>query len=156
MDGGQHLVGVIEVVVDVQGEHDVHRGFGQLGIGVGAFDEGHVFQLLVGRPLFGGGQEIVENIFRDHAAAGSDAAAEEGQHVADSGADVGHGHAGLKAHGANQLARFLLFVARRVGQSAGHALALLLGLISRVGLAGYLRGKRAGAAAILQTSRRFS
>src|ERR1035437_6716047 len=68
MDGGQHLFGVIEVMVDVESEHDVYPGFGQFGVGFRAFDEGHVFQLQVFGPLFRGGQEIVENIFRDHAA----------------------------------------------------------------------------------------
>src|ERR1035441_2244277 len=42
MDGGQHFFRVIEVVVDVEGEHDVHGGFGQFGVGFRAFDEGHV------------------------------------------------------------------------------------------------------------------
>ena len=130
------------MVVDVESEHDVHRCAGQFGIGFGAFDESHVGQLLVLGALFGGGQEVVENIFRDHAAAGSHAPAEEGQHVADSGADVGHRHAGLKAHGADQFAGLLPFVARRVAQTGGQALALLLGLVSRVGRAGHLRGKR--------------
>src|SRR5260370_13725848 len=92
MDGGQHFLGVIEVMVDVQGEHDVPPGFGQFAIGLGAFDQGDVLQLLVRHPLFCRGQKGVADILRNQAAAGSDAAAQEGQHVTDSGPDIGHGH----------------------------------------------------------------
>src|ERR1035437_2168495 len=56
VDARQHLRGVIEVVVDVERQHFVGRVFRQARIGLGTLDEGHVAQVLVLRPLFGGCQ----------------------------------------------------------------------------------------------------
>src|ERR1039457_6878313 len=47
VDARQHLLGVIEVVVDVKGPHLVGRAFGQGRIGLRTLDESHVGEILV-------------------------------------------------------------------------------------------------------------
>ena len=105
---------------------------GRLGSVSVPFDEGDVVQLLASRRLFGGRQEIVEDVFGDHVPVRPHAPAQERQHVADAGADVRHRHARLQAHRRGSVRRgFSVCVAAGIAPGpAAMALRPCFGLVA--------------------------
>ena len=132
------------MMIDVECQRHVQLAVGQAGVGLGALDEGYVFEAVLGSFQPGGGKEIVEDVFGDHMAAGPDRFAEVRQHEPHTGPDVGHRHARLQAHLADQEPRLLRLFALRIAQAGGHLLALFLGLVAAVGLACDLRRQTCG------------
>ena len=112
-----HHLGLVQINRVPQSQPDRRPVFRQIRIRRRALDERHVRDFGLLGPLLRAREEIVEDVLRDYLAGGTHTAAQEGQHVSDSRAHIGNGHAGLQPHGAHQFAGLLFFVARGVRQA---------------------------------------
>src|SRR5580700_3005854 len=108
---GEHFVGIVEVVVDVEDQDVVDGGGGEGGTGFGAQDQGHVREIIGGDFGAGAVEEVGGDVFAEDAAIGADGFAQEREHVAGAGADVGYRRAGREVHGGDDFFGFLILVA---------------------------------------------
>ena len=77
VNGRQHFIWIIEMVVHVERQHHIHLSFRQVAIGVRALDETHILQVLGGGALLRRRQDVVVNILGNHTSRSPNAAAQE-------------------------------------------------------------------------------